>query len=216
MKEIVLIDNLTNRQKDFFTEFNIQIDKYSDILDNMINEEYESISKSFEKGIFNLNYKIIMLHESAFDSEKNGIIIRKLQRYCIDNSKSLVLFSGGATRITYNKQEKFIKLQKSVFYKNLELFLKEFSPNNANMLMLAYGKEWKAVFYKEIHKSIKDYIRKNKNEKDVPFISFKTELGLKSLPSEFGVEKLADANSYISLSEIKKFNQNLYEIIKNY
>ena len=103
MKKILLIDDRTSRQQQFAEEINLNFDDYQNIIDNCIDEKYNTIYEQFQNDNYDLsNYEVIISHENAFGDNQN-VILSKLEKYCKTNNISLVLFSGGIDTSSYQE-----------------------------------------------------------------------------------------------------------------
>ncbi len=142
---ILLIEDRVDRQKYFMSEADIDLDRYSDVLDNMIKSKYHEFVQKIKADTVDLDkYTVIVSHKSAFGDDNIGIL-QKLENYCRQYNKPLVLFSGGTDTNYYeNIDFELLELNSKLFYSdNLQLFLKETEEGTSNILTLAYGKQWK-------------------------------------------------------------------------
>jgi len=142
---ILLIEDRVERQKYFMSETNIDLDKYSAVLDNRIKSKYTNFVQEMKKNTFSLDkYTIIITHKSAFGDD-NINILQKLENHCKQHNKPLVLFSGGIDTNYYeNIDFELLELNSKLFYSdNLQLFLDEMQEGSFNILTLVYGKHWK-------------------------------------------------------------------------
>ena len=96
MKKIMLIDDRTERQTKFDEETSINLDKYSDVLDNFTSNSYEKLLEEFKNNDFSRLdvYEVIITHRSAF-GDLNGQVISTFKEICKQHKKFLVFFSGG-------------------------------------------------------------------------------------------------------------------------
>ncbi len=125
MKKILLIEDRVTRQEFFLEEMEINLEDYSNILDNMIDDDYEELKEQILHDSFNFEkYDFIISHKSAFEND-NALIISKLQNYAKESEKTLIFFSGGISVNYYNNSEfEFLELNSKTFYSNnLKLFL---------------------------------------------------------------------------------------------
>ena len=125
MKKILLIEDRKERQQLFMDATNIDLNEYSNILDNAVDKKYDDIFCKLTDGSFDFeNYSIIISHKSAFDKD-NSVILEKLKRYCETHKKPLVFFSGGIDENYYNKSEyELVLINSKTFYsQNIKLFL---------------------------------------------------------------------------------------------
>lgn len=160
MKKILLIEDRYKRQRLFSQQTGIELEKYSDILNNCIEDKYNEFMNEILIDDFNLgSYDIIVTHKSAFGDD-NGVIIEKLEKHCEKYNKPLVLFSGGIVGSYYNSEVyKVLELNSKTFYsRNLILFLEAIKKENENLLMLPYGKQWKLNIILNVIENLNLYI----------------------------------------------------------
>ncbi len=142
---ILIIEDKPERQKLFIKETEMDLDSYSDILDNMTGEKYKQILIELKNDTFDFDkYSVILCHKSAFNDD-NIVILSKLENYCKAKNKPLVLFSGGIDVNYYdNSNYETIEINSKVFYSNhLKLFLESKREGKQNILILTYGDKWK-------------------------------------------------------------------------
>ena len=133
MRKILLIDDITDRQKKFLKDI-FDLNKYEAILDNKIDKEYKKIEKDFLKGDYTCiqNYTYVFVHGSAFGDESKRIIA-KLKEECKNAQIKLIEFSGGNDNRYIS--EDLLTISSELFYSdNLEYFLKEFKSNKKVMI----------------------------------------------------------------------------------
>ncbi len=88
MKKILLIEDRVTRQEFFLEKIAINLEEYSDILDNAIDDRYEEVKEQIVHDSFNFgNYDFIISHKSAFESD-NALILSKLQNYAKESEKN--------------------------------------------------------------------------------------------------------------------------------
>lgn len=218
MKEILLIDDRSNRQKDLLEEANIDINLFDEILDNKIEDEYNLFLKEIEESSFILsNYEVILAHESIFQCDEKKDLFVKLKNNCKENNCSLVLFSGGNDNSYINEEYEELSLSSTNLYsQNLVLFLDEFRKGNKNILILSYGKRWKLNIILNILEKVTFFIDEHYNDEDIDFDEFRNftryEL-IESLNIDFYKIKVEDNWTYIQ--EIIELKSNIIEHIKN-
>lgn len=142
---ILLIEDRAERQVVALKNTGIDLELFSDLLDNRIGERYESFLEDFQNDSFKLDrYDVIACHKSAFD-DKNTEILNKLERFCEQQNIPLVLFSGGIDANFYsNGVPETLVLNSGTFYSaNLDLFLDSCKEGNHNLPILLYGTKWK-------------------------------------------------------------------------
>ena len=90
----MLIDDRTERQIKFYEETGVNLDEYSDVLDNFTADSYEELLKDFKSNDFSIieKYEVIITHRSAF-GDLNGLVISNFKELCKQKNKSIVFFS---------------------------------------------------------------------------------------------------------------------------
>ncbi len=160
MKKVLLIEDRYKRQRLFRQQTGIELEKYSDILNNCIEDKYNAFLNEMFLGNFDLSsYNIIITHKSAFGDD-NDVILKKLKKHCKRYTIPLVLFSGGIVGNYYNSDVyEVLELNSKTFYsQNLILFLEAIKEQNENLLMLSYGKQWKLNIILNVIESLNLYI----------------------------------------------------------
>ncbi len=207
MKKILLLEDKTFRQNSFMQEINIKLSDYSNVLDNMINNDYEECYQAIKNEKFDFTqYDIIISHKSAF-GEDYILIESKFKKYCKANHKTLVLFSGGADSNYYLKEEDWeqIGLNSKTFYsQNLKLFLESFRKGLNMPLILSYGEKWKINILLNVLENINFLLEDNDRES----ILYKRFLSSSNIET---IEPL-NINLYQVNLEGKKITKN--EIVK--
>lgn len=182
MKKILLIEDRHTRQKRFSLETGIDLEKYSDILDNCIEGQYNAFLNEMLAGTYDLApYDIIISHKSAFGND-NGKVLKQIEDHCKSTSKPLILFSGGIVGNYYNSDVyEVLELNSKTFYsQNLTLFLEAVKNNEENLLMLSYGQQWKANLILNVLERLNIYIdTKNNAEFDKIDMSKLVQTGIK-------------------------------------
>lgn len=216
MKKILLIEDRTIRQKQFIDDMQMNLNNYSDVLDNCIDEQYENILKELKVDDFNFNnYSMIISHESAFGDD-NSFIISKLEKYCKNNKKILVLFSGGIDTNYYLKDEEFelIKINSKTFYsENLKLFLEEFRKGNFEPLILTYGDKWKLNILLNVLEKINCFVKTN-NDEFIYFDDFIDGCAIKSIDIVKEDIYIIEEDMEIHRDEIEKLKVSIINVIK--
>ena len=215
MKKILLIEDVSDRQNEFMSQLNFTLNSYSNILKNCIGDQYTSIAKSLKDDTFNFDdYEIIISHKSAFEDQTNTIIA-KLELYCEQTKKPLVLFSGGASDYYNNSKYEHLQLNSKDFYsQHLKLFLDEYKNGNINLLILSYGDKWKLLILLNVLEKINLFLNKTK-EDDIVYDSFKniTEINhLTNIRHSFYVMEIEDG--WVYKKEILKLKDSISEYIK--
>lgn len=211
---ILLIEDRAERQKHFMSETNIDLNTYSDTLDNMSKEKYQKFLLDIKTDTFDLDkYTVIISHKSAFGDD-NIDILQKLERHCKLNQKPLVLFSGGIDTNYYeNIDFELLELNSKLFYsENLKLFLNENNEDIPNILTLAYGKQWKLNILLNVLEKIN--LKIEQNEK-MPYKIFHLE-AMYYLLEDLGMELYSPAvdNKIITKDEMKKVALDLEKFIE--
>ncbi len=147
--------NITNILGD--KDCNIELDKF--LKDNTI----------FDK------YSTIIIHETIYDKFKRDELFRELKVYC--HQKNLVIFSGGKAsyQVTIHSDH-YIEISASRLYENI----KEFIGNSSELLILAYGKQWKINAFLGVLEKLNLYIENNTGD-HVNISIFKSKTGLSKL-----------------------------------
>jgi len=212
MAKILLIEDRMRRQELFMKETGIDLLIYSDILDNLTDGEEKSVlSNDFDFK----QYSYIIAHKSAFN-DKNIEYLNKLQTYCEENDKPLILFSGGLS-VNYYTNDGYKKLEinsKTFYSQNLKLFLKAFKKQIENILMLCYGENWQLNIVLNILENTDYFINNHQENEKLTFSDFTEEVDINLLTSiNYNFYTLNVKNDYIQLNDVKKFRDNIYQYI---
>ena len=218
MRKIMLIDDRTIRQIKFMEETGIDINAFSDVMDNFTDDKYEVLLDEFRNDNFSIlnNYDVIITHRSAY-GEINSKVLDKFKEICKQEKKSLVFFSGGISSITYFKQPfEFLLVNSQMFYsKTLELFLENYKETfKVNILQIPYGNRWNINILLNTLEKINRYIGENLEKQSVSYIKFKIHVELKNLNDILDYEEPKLENGMISMETLKHFSQNLSNQIK--
>ncbi len=211
---ILLIEDRAERQKLFMSETNIDLNTYSDILDNMSKEKYQKFLQDIKTDTFDLDkYTVIISHKSAFGND-NIDILQKLEKHCKLHQKPFILFSGGIDTNYYeNIDFELLELNSKLFYsENLKLFLDDINDEVPNILTLAYGKQWKLNILLNVLEKINLKIEQNKK---MPYKIFQLEV-MYHLLGDLDMElyiPVAD-NKNITREEMKKIVLDLEKFIE--
>lgn len=214
--KILLIDDRTPRQQKFVNEIQLDLNDYKEILENCIDEKYDDLYKKLKSDEYDLNiYDVIITHENAFGKD-NSIILSKLERYCKNKSKSLVIFSGGIDTSNYQQYDKYeiLKINSKILYsENLKLFLEECKTNKQELLILNYGNQWKLNILLNILEKINYFISTNDAEM-VYFEDFIDECKIKLIePLNLNIYTIEE-DMEVNISEIIKLRDNILNVIK--
>ncbi len=196
MQNVIIIEDNTERQQ---TEYSGNpLNEYSDILHNAINTDYETVFNMLKKKNFNLDYDVIIAHESAFQGYKEEII-GKLKKYCKKNKKELIFFSGGQINIVY--KNKVLYLPSHTMYRNLMDFLQ---PGELNIKILAYGKKWKINALNSVYQNINKYFKEmKKTNKMIRTSIFKKEVSLEMIEEIISNAEIND-KTFLEIDDVEK------------
>ncbi len=215
MKKILLIEDVTERQKEFMYGNFFTLDDYSDILENAINDKYKEIASNLRNNrIAFEDYSMIMVHKSAFENEA-GITINKIEQYCEQNKTPLVLFSGSLGNYYNNAKYDYLELNSKDFYsQNLKLFLDEYAKGRGNILMLSYGSNWILNTLLNILEKTNIFLRKNKDS-DIVYSEFENFTKINKLTNiDNPFYEIAVEDGWTSLKEIKKKRDSILKYIQ--
>lgn len=211
MKKILLIEDRVTRQEFFLEELEINLEDYNDILDNMIDDDYEEVKEQILHDSFNFEeYDFIISHKSAFEND-NALIISKLQNYAKESEKTLIFFSGGISVNYYNNSEfEFLELNSKTFYSNnLKLFLDSVRLGNENILMLSYGKKWKFNIISNVLEKTNLYLEQHGDKKTV-YSKFDIYTDMNKLSKiDYAFHDIQTENGWVNSLEIQKFKESL-------
>jgi len=216
MKKILLIEDRSIRQQFFTKDLDIDLNGYSDILDNCINELYLELELQLKNGTFNFDeYDYIISHKSAF-GQNNSKLLERLKGFCKLNKKTLILFSGGISSNYYDESEfKILELNSKTFYsKNLKMFLEAIKNDEENILMLCYGRRWKQNIVSNIIETINIFIDRNDSE-DIDYVEFTKYVDVKTLVTiKDNIYTVKIEDGWIFLEEIRKLRDSLYKYLQ--
>ncbi len=217
MSRILLIEDRTSRQKRFFNETKIDIESYGDILDNAVDEDYQKILNELQNDTFDFDaYSIIISHKSAFGDD-NTSLVSKLEKYCHDTKKTLVLFSGGIDANYYLKDDDFelLEVNSKVFYsQNLKIFLEDFRNGNFQPLTLSYGNRWKLNILLNVLESLNVYLEKMEKEKVLYTVFLRDNPDMKTMETlDMDLYKPLIKERKISKVEILTFKESVLKYI---
>lgn len=211
--KILLIEDRVTRQDFFLKKIAINLEEYSDILDNVIDDSYEELKEQMLHGSFNFeDYAFIISHKSAFEND-NALIISKLQNYAREFEKTLIFFSGGISVNYYSNSEfESLELNSETFYSNnLKLFLDSYRAGNENILMLSYGKNWELNIVSNTLEKTNLFLSKNTDE-DIDYTQFSNYIEISKLSDiKFPFYKMDIVDGNVYRSEIQKFYTSLQD-----
>jgi len=219
MKKILLIEDRQERQQRFTNQTNINLNDYSDILDNKIAQAYDDIYDNLKDGKFDFHdYVMVIAHKSAFNGDTQKVLYG-IENECKSRTISLVLFSGGITANYYEEEKNFKKLElnsKDFYSQNLKMFLENYKKNEkTELLMLSYGEKWKLDIVLNCMEKINIFIETHKNEEDILYDEFVTYTDFHLLESlKIKYSKPTIENGWIYLSELKKIALDIKLYIK--
>jgi len=217
MKKILLIEDRSQRQNLFSNETKINLNN-NPILDNMINEKYDSVLNDLQNDAFILDdYSVIIAHKSAFGDD-NIMILKKLENHCRTNKKTLILFSGGIDCNFYLEEEGYIMMEinsKTLYSINIQLFLEGFKKGNNNPLILSYGDRWKSNVLLNVLESINLFIEKTQKDKMLYSVFLRDNPRIELINSlDTEVYQPVIEGNRISKFEIIKLRDNILTHIK--
>ena len=212
MKKILLIEDRVERQKKFTEDTGIDVKNYSDILDNQTTLDKDTLE----------NYSTIITHRSAYGNVDEDIL-GYLKEYCSNTKTKLVFFSGGISSTYYsNIKYEFLLLNSKSFYsKNLKLFLDDFTTTNkANLLLLAYGINWKINVMLNVLSKINLFISNERiilednDEGLVDFDEFKDETNIDSISDIIKIRYPEIVNGAINLTDLESISNDVKQYIQ--
>ena len=216
MKKILLIEDRVTRQEFFLEKIAINLEEYSDILDNAIDDRYEEVKEQIVHDSFNFgDYDFIISHKSAFESD-NALILSKLQNYAKESHKTLIFFSGGISVNYYNNSEfESLELNSETFYSNnLLLFLNSVRAGNENILMLSYGENWKFNIISNVLEKTNLYLEQHGDKKTV-YSRFNIYTDINKLSKiDYAFHDIQTENGWVSGLEIEKFKESLFRFFQ--
>ena len=216
MKKILLIEDRVTRQEFFLEKIAINLEEYSDILDNAIDDRYEEVKEQIVHDSFNFgNYDFIISHKSAFEND-NALILSKLQHYAKESHKTLIFFSGGISVNYYNNSEfESLELNSETFYSNnLLLFLNSVRAGNENILMLSYGENWKFNIISNVLEKTNLYLEQHGDKKTV-YSRFDIYTDINKLSKiDYAFHDIQTENGWVSGLEIEKFKESLFRFFQ--
>jgi hypothetical protein len=163
MKKVLLIEDRFKRQEKFKEKLGINLEDYSDVLDNAIYERYEEVYDLLKNNKLNFSsYDIILVHKSAF-GDKNSTITAYIEQKCKELSIVLIYFSGGIDANYYKKEDNFklFEVNSTTLYSvNITLFLEACRKDTLKPALILYGKHWKINVLCNSLQKLNKYIEK--------------------------------------------------------
>lgn len=151
-RKIILIENRPSRQKIYLPNQ----EKDQDILLRMhfvthYISDSENINQLINSRNFNflLEFDLIIVHRSFLNEMSAGSAVNAVAKFCEQNKKDLIYFSGGISASSFIKQNdfNFLLINSKDFYFNLLEFLNGYNKGLIdNLLELKYGKSWKLSY----------------------------------------------------------------------
>jgi hypothetical protein len=217
MRKILLIEDRATRQEQFFNQTQIELNSYSDILDNMINEKYNNIIQKLKENTFDFKeYEVIICHKSAFKDD-NITILKNIEKYCKDTHKVFILFSGGIDGNYYLEEDNYIFMElnsQRLYSENIELFLEDFRNGNIHPLILSYGTKWKINILLNILEKI-NLILDSEPKESILYKRFKSNSNIELIEKlDIDIYQVALDGRKISKDEMKKLRDSILESIK--
>ncbi len=212
MKKFLLIDDRKKRQTRFSIDTGINLEQYSDILDNITGDEYQKYVEKFSQSNFVLEYNVIMVHRSAFGETEINILDR-LKNYCREKKKKLVFFSGGISSTFYLKEPfEFLLVNSKTFYSNnLKLFLDD---ADNNILKIGYGNKWKLNLMLNTLEKINLFIGSNNNETMVRYSTFKDKVQIMLIDDYINYKEPELKNGGVKIIDLVKLSKDIANQIK--
>ena len=215
MKKIALIDDRATRQEHFLEKTGIELDVYSEVLDNFVEERASNLLENILTNSFDLgDYDYIICHKSV---ENNTIVLSNLKNYCKMHGKTLVLFSGGISVNYYDNSEfELLELNSKTLYShNLPLFLRAAQDGCEDIMMLCYGEKWKQNIVANVLEKTNKLLSKFEEEKIV-YQRFANFVDIEKLSKiEHNFFELAIDNNRILKADIVHLKESLEGYFKH-
>jgi len=214
MKKVMLIDDRTARQVSFYDKTGIDLNKYSDVLDNYTASTYEQLLEEFKDNNFSRldSYAVIITHRSAY-SEINNLVISKLKEICKKQKKPLVFFSGGISAISLSNNTLLLN-SKNFYSSNLKLFLEYVKKGKLQMLILAFGENWRINLLLNSLENINLFIGKHSDKKEISFKKFKNATKIDLIRNIINFEEPPIINNFVEMKDLKTLAIKLSAQIK--
>lgn len=202
MKKIILFENRPERQRLYLKHSeNGQNDldtfqcltKYTDQHDELISKN------DFE---FLVDFDLIIFHRSYLVEFKNGSKLTPIYNFCKENSKDLVMFTGGVNGSTYFQENNFkfqsLTISAKEFYLNILDFLNEYvvSETFKCLLELKYGSKWKIEYLLQLREllTIKIYDSGNELNSDgqienlIKILGFNNQVSIEDIHNQLNAD----------------------------
>ena len=207
---ILLLENKTERNIKYDEnddKKNIVTFIYGDDKCNTYLGEFIKDNSSFD------DYATIIIHGSiygnTYQEKQTNNLFPDLEKYCKDQNKNLVVFSGNFSTASMNGN--ILTLSPGDMFENIKTYINEYNNGRANIMMLGYGKKWELNILLNILEKIniyrEDYEDYNENESN--FKNFKDKAGLNEL------KKIGIDCDELNFNEIDNLAKNIYEKIKD-
>lgn len=184
-RKILLIENRPGRQKQYLPEGERDV-KELDEMKFLDNNGYAQYLEDINNGNFNnlSSFDLLIIHRSALGELSNGSKINEVTKYCKDNGKGLIYFSGGISSSFYDEAGAgFLLINSKDFYSDkLIPFLKNYHEGKISKLIeLKYGDSWRLTYLLKL----KEYMALNKIEEEDAYIQkideLKTTIGFETI-----------------------------------
>ena len=216
--KVLLIEDRQQRQEQFLAKTEIDISKCTTV-NNKIGTTYQEFRKEIlENNKCFDDYQVIISHRSAFDKD-NSKVIDLMEDYCMKNNKQLVLFSGGIYTSFYSEEpfKKLVLNSKLLYSQNLKLFLDNLENNSeVNLLLLAYGKNWKINLLLNILEKINLFILKFEDleDEDKSYEYLNDEINIEIIESQIDLSNIKD-NDTITTEDLEILKNNILDNIND-
>jgi CheY-like chemotaxis protein len=211
---ILLIEDRYKRQQNFIQDTSINLDDYSDILDNYTNDREIEFFQSLQNDSFDFSqYDYIISHKSAFNDE-NSEFKSLIENACKKYNKPLIYFSGGISVNYYNNDEiELLETNSKTFYShNLQIFLQNFKNNTENILMLCYGENWEKDIVLNLLEKLNLFLNTTEEKKFLYTDLNDAEIDLEYLDKiDYIFYQMQIENDWIKKDELEKLKTSLYD-----
>lgn len=212
MKKVLLLEDRKKRQENYLKDIDVQLQNYSQTIDNKIGTEYTNIRNDFDTFLATIadNYLVIIAHESGLKSINK---IDVLKEYCKKESLPLVLYSGGTNYISYSNDgyELLFLNSKDLYNQNLKKFLEDAISNKKyNLQLLAYGENFKINILFNILEKLEKFINTTHEQNKITFEQYIDTVDLSTLKEKIEFEDpQLDENGWIKISDLNQFSKEL-------
>jgi hypothetical protein len=151
MKKVILFENRPERQKIYLPNGKHDVEKLRTFEFLTLYDDQEH-GKLLSKGDFMFlnDFDLLIFHRSYLVEFKNGSKLNPIFSFCKQESKDLILFTGGVSSSAYIQENDFqsLTINAKEFYLNIMDFLQVYYVNKGKtyLLELKYGKNWELVF----------------------------------------------------------------------